>query len=83
MEEGRINHDPAVDEDLEGAAILLHEEGIAPALTMVCSHQRNEHSTALDEVGRELAFVWMKLKWKSREGFDTSCSSEFEDRKLS
>ena len=42
--------------------VLLHEEGIASALTMVCSHQRNKRSTALDEVGRELAFIWMKLE---------------------
>ena len=83
MEEGRINHNPAVDENLKGAAILPHEEGIAPTLTMICSYQRNERSTALDEVGREFAFVWMKLEWKSREGFDTSYSPEFKNNKLS
>jgi hypothetical protein len=44
VEEGRINHDPAVDGDLKGAVVLLHEEGIAPALKIVCSHQRNERT---------------------------------------
>jgi hypothetical protein len=29
-EEGCINHDPAVDGDLKGTVVLLHEEGIAP-----------------------------------------------------
>jgi hypothetical protein len=38
MEEGRINHDPAVDGDLKEAVVLLYKEGIAPALTMVCSY---------------------------------------------
>jgi hypothetical protein len=36
VEEGSINHNPAVDRDLKGPVILLHEESIAPALTMIC-----------------------------------------------
>jgi hypothetical protein len=64
-EEGCINHDLAVDGDLKGAVVLLHKEGIALALAIVCSHQRNERLTALNKVSYKLAFIWMKLKWKS------------------
>jgi hypothetical protein len=62
VEEGRINHDSAVDGNLKEAAILLYKEGIAPALTIMCSYQRNKRSTALNEVGREFTFVWIKLE---------------------
>jgi hypothetical protein len=57
VEEGRINHNPAIDGNLKGAAILSYEEGITPALIIMCSYQKNKRLTALDEVNRKLIFI--------------------------
>ena len=77
LEEGSVNHDPAVDGFLNGVPILIHEKGRAMAVAMVGASQGHELSTALDKVSRDPVDVPMVLKRKSLKGIDALCPLEF------
>ena len=57
LEEGSVNHDPAVDGFLNRVPILIHEKGRAIAVAMVGASQSHELSTALEKVSPNITFV--------------------------
>jgi hypothetical protein len=82
LEEGSVNHDPAVDGFLNGVPHFIHEKGRSMAVAMVGAPQGRELSTALDKVSLDPVYVPMILKRKSLKGIDALCLVEFGDSEL-
>jgi hypothetical protein len=77
LEEGSVNHDPAVDRFLNRVSILIHEKGRAIAVAMVEASQSYKLLTVLDKVSCDPVDISMILKRKSLKDIDMLCLLEF------
>jgi hypothetical protein len=76
LEEGSVDHDPAIDR-YSNRLIILHEKGRSMVVAMVGASQGHELSTALDKVSPNPLFVPMILQRKSFKSVNALRPKEF------